>query len=76
MVDIGLVGVQWWSLVLSNVWAMFEPPHVAVLVTAVLIINLGGVYNCIAYTVIRRRLQQQSAAHRAPVVTQQRNAIA
>ena len=37
-------------------------------VAAVLIINLCGLYNCIAYTVIRRRLQQQKASRGPQVV--------
>ena len=51
--------LQWWSLTLFNVWVLVVTPPSAVLVLSVLLINLGGVYNCIAYTIIRRRLQRQ-----------------
>lgn len=44
-----------------NVWAMVAAPTTALWVTVVLLANLGGVYNCIAYTVIRRRLQKQTS---------------
>jgi hypothetical protein len=60
--------VQWWPLVVANVWAMFSVPPAGMLITTVLLVNLGGVYNCIAYTVIRRRLQQQKATRGPQVV--------
>lgn len=54
------VSWQWWPLVVCDVWGIVGVPPVGMLITAVLIANFGGVYNCIAYTVIRRRLQQQN----------------
>lgn len=60
--------LQWWSLTLFNVWVLVATPPSAVLVLSVLLINFGGVYNCIAYTVIRRRLQRQKVNNPGTVV--------
>ena len=43
-------------------WSIFSQPPTAMFITVVLIVNLGGVYNWIAYTVIRRRIRQQRAS--------------
>jgi hypothetical protein len=55
-------------MVVANFWAMFSVPPAGILITTVVIVNFGGVYNCIAYTVIRRRLQQQNATCGTQVV--------
>jgi hypothetical protein len=47
---------------------MFGVPPAGILITVVIFANLGGVYNCVAYTVIRRRLQQQKATRGPQVV--------
>jgi hypothetical protein len=60
--------LQWWPMVVSNFWAMFSVPPAQILATTVAIVNLGGVFNCIAYTVIRRRLQQQNSSQGPQVV--------
>ena len=49
---------QWWSLILVNIWSMVSRPPDALFILPVVVINLGGVYNCIAYTVIRYRFKQ------------------
>jgi len=36
---------------------MFAPPPAEILVIAVFFINFGGVFNCVAYTIIKRKLQ-------------------
>ena len=51
---------QWWPLVLVNIWSMVRLPPDALFVPTVVILNLGGVYNCLAYTVIRRRFKLTS----------------
>lgn len=51
-----------------HAWAFVEAPTSGMLITVVLLTNLGGVYNCVAYTVIRRRLQQQKALRGPQVV--------
>ena len=52
---------QWWPLVLLSAWSYVAPPPVAITILVVIFVNAGGVYNCLAYTVIRRRLQVVSA---------------
>jgi hypothetical protein len=54
--------------VVADVWGMLAVPPAGMLITTVVFVNLGGVYNCIAYTVIRRRLQQQKATRGPQVV--------
>jgi hypothetical protein len=60
---------QWWSLVAFTIWSLIATPHIAILVVCVLLINLGGLYNCIAYTVIRRRLQNKNSSRGQQGVT-------
>ena len=48
------------------VWSFVESPKSGMFVTVVLLGNLGGVYNCVAYTVIKRRLQQQKSSSQGP----------
>jgi hypothetical protein len=55
-------------MVVANFWTMFSVPPAGILITTVIIVNLGGVYNCIAYTVIRRRLQRQNATSSAQII--------
>ena len=59
LVFVGVFILQWWSFTLYNIWALVTTPPAPVLVLAVIIINLGGIYNAIAYTIIRRKLQSQ-----------------
>ncbi len=47
--------VQWWPLIMFGTWAVFALPHVSIIILAVFFCNLGGVFNLIAYTVIRKR---------------------
>ena len=46
---------QWWSLVLVNIWSLVSQLPEGIFLLPVVVVNLGGVYNCLAYTVIRRR---------------------
>ena len=54
--------------VVYNIWSLIELPPFSLVVVTVVIANLCGLYNCIAYTVIRRRLQQQKATRGPQVV--------
>ena len=52
---------QWWPMILLNVWEMFTiSPSFFPIITGS-IVNLGGVFNCIVYTIIRKRFQHQVA---------------
>ena len=60
---------QWWSFVVQALWGLAEAPHVAIYITGVLIINLGGVYNAVAYTVIRRKYASVGTANEGDTST-------
>ena len=55
---------QWWPLVLLSAWSYVAPPPDVLMVLVVIFVNAGGVYNCLAYTVIRRRLRAASSGHK------------
>ena len=46
---------QWWSCPFISIWWVLDTPPVATIGLAVIFVNLGGVFNCLAYTVIRRK---------------------
>lgn len=46
---------QWWSYVVQALWSFAGPPAVELYILSVVVINLGGVYNAVAYTIIRRK---------------------
>ena len=48
---------QWWIQILFVVWGLFGTVLKYLAVVSECLINLGGVYDCVAYTVIRRRFQ-------------------
>ncbi len=50
--------VQWWTVMMLGTWAFFSIPHVSVAIMSVFFCNLGGLFNLIAYTVIRKRSQK------------------
>ena len=45
---------QWFGYTTYSLWSLASPPPVALLAITVLVTNMGGVFNCIAYTVVRR----------------------
>lgn len=49
---------QWWPLAVFAIWAIFAVPHLAILIICVTVINLGGVYNAIAYVFLRTHMVQ------------------
>ena len=53
---------QWWTFVVQALWGLVETPHIAIYILGVLIINLGGVYNALAYTFIRKKYSSVGAA--------------
>ena len=60
MIFVAVFIFQWWTLVMSNIWFLLGTPPSWVIILTVGIVNMGGVYNLVAYTIIRRRLQQQT----------------
>ena len=55
--------LQWWALIFFNAWTISDSPPIDwwPIVTGCLC-NLGGVWDCIAYTVIRRRIRRNESA--------------
>ena len=45
--------MQWFPAVVQGFWTFIANPHVSVIVMVVFFTNIGGVFNCVAYTVIR-----------------------
>ena len=48
---------QWWAYVAMALWGIFGEPHVALVTCVVIFSNLGGVFNFIAYTLVRKKYQ-------------------
>ena len=53
---------QYLPYVVYAVWALFAEPHEYIYFTTALLTNLGGVYNFVAYTYMRRSYHSPSAA--------------
>ena len=52
---------QWWAFVVQALWGLVETPHIIIYILGVFIINLGGVYNALAYTFIRKKYSRVGA---------------
>ncbi len=53
---------QYWPMMLYGAWALFAMPHVSIVILLVLFVNMGGFFNFLAYTVIRRKYQKTGPA--------------
>lgn len=53
---------QWFPSVIDSIWILLGTPPPYIYVLQVVVVNLGGVYNAFAYTVIRRILLQPSGS--------------
>ena len=51
---------QWWAYVVHSIWSFFGESHVTIFWGAVFFSNMGGVFNFLAYTFIRKRYQKVS----------------
>ena len=47
--------LQWWAYVIYCLLSFFTEPHVVIVVGAVTFSNMGGLFNFLAYTYIRKR---------------------
>ena len=54
---------QWSPLVVFHLWSYCCFPHDIVFVWTVLFVNLGGFFNCVAYTLIRRKKKTDEKLH-------------
>ncbi len=48
---------QYWAFFVFSFWSLFSLPSVGIISCSVVFTNLGGAFNCLAYTLIRRRYQ-------------------
>lgn len=63
LIFVGVFAFQWLSFTLFNFWIITRGnPPTPFLVLSVILVNLGGVYNCFAYTVVRRRIQRSGCS--------------
>ena len=62
---------QWWPNTMLFLWGFVSTPPPQINMLSGFITNMGGVYNCIAYTIIRRWLQKEAAAEERSVVTRE-----
>ena len=51
---------QWWPYVTYSVWALFGNPPFLILYLVVLLCNMGGVFNFVAYTFVRVLLRRST----------------
>ena len=56
---------QWSLYVAYTLWSFFGTPRDELLVADVFICNLGGVFNCVAYTLMRKYNRGEDKAARA-----------
>ena len=54
--------LQWWSPALCSMWSFFQIPPIPIVLLVVVGVNLGGVYNSIAYTLIRKRFTRVASS--------------
>ena len=47
---------QWWPSILLSVWSYIAPPPIVIMLLIVIFANMGGVFNFLAYTFVRKRL--------------------
>ncbi|ELU01214.1 hypothetical protein CAPTEDRAFT_205792 [Capitella teleta] len=52
---------QWWTYVAQALWSFAGPPAVELYILSVFLINLGGVYNALVYTIIRKKYSGAAA---------------
>ena len=46
---------QWWAFIIFNLWNFFSVPHISIVVAGVIFSNMGGVFNFLSYTYVRKR---------------------
>ncbi len=51
---------QWWVFIIFNVWSFFASPHYVIVFAVVIFANMGGVFNFLAYSYVRKR---QASVH-------------
>ncbi len=64
---------QYWAFCVFTFWGLFSIPSVGIICCSVVFTNLGGAFNCLAYTLIRRRYQKVGTGETTATVTAPRN---
>lgn len=52
--------LQWWPYTTQALWSLVTPIPFGMVIIVVVVCNLGGLYNAIVYTIIRRRYTKVS----------------
>ena len=60
---------QFSSVLVHTVWIRIAPPHYMIYIIQAIFINLGGVYNMLAYTVVRKAILAKPKAPVKPQVS-------
>ncbi len=60
---------QYWAFFVFSFWGLFGIPSVGIISCSVAFGNLGGAFNCLAYTLIRRRYQNVGTGETTATVT-------
>ena len=55
LVFVAVYMAQWWAYVVYSIWELIGVPHVVIRVCSVSFSNIGGLFNFVAYTLVRRR---------------------
>jgi len=57
--------LQYWAFCVYSVWLVVSEPSIVILLAAVFFTNLGGVFNMLAYTLLRRKSVHAESANTA-----------
>ena len=58
MLFVAVFVLQWWASLAFSVWNIFSQPSVVIYWGAIFFSNLGGLFNGMAYTLLRRKQSQ------------------
>lgn len=52
---------QWWTYVVLSIWFHFGEPSIWFFLVTIIFTDLGGVYNAVVYTIIRKKYTQTNS---------------
>ena len=55
---------QWFGYMTYSIWSLLQPAPIWLLGLTVVVTNMGGVFNCVAYTWLRKNNRQNSESSR------------
>ena len=65
---------QWWAYIMLSITGLITEPHIAIMWASVFFSNMGGVFNFIAYSFVRKKQSSVSDAPPSSNKTQLRQA--